>query len=54
MNIDINLTFVAIASTSTTQWINPLLFGNTELTSEVNRRQDAGSGQIDVIEGIHQ
>lgn len=48
------LTFVAVAGTSATQWINPLLFSDTEFASEADRRQDAGSGQIDVVEGVHQ
>lgn len=47
------LTIVAVGSSSTAQRINPLLLGNTELASEVNRRQDASSGEIDVVEGIH-
>ena len=50
----LNLTFIAVASTGATQRIYPLLFGDTELASEVDGRQDAGSGQIDVVEGVHQ
>ena len=54
VHIKFALTFVAIAGTSTTQGIDPLLLGDTELTSEPNRRQDASSCQIDIVEGIHQ
>jgi len=53
VHTELNLTFVAVASTGATQRIYPLLFGDTQLASEVNRRQDASSSQIDVVEGIH-
>jgi hypothetical protein len=49
-----NLTFIRIAGACTTKRIDPLTFGDSTLFCNVRICQNDGSGQINVVEGVHQ